>query len=323
MEKQGLISVIIPVYNVEQYLCECVDSVLNQTWQNFEIILVDDGSRDGSPAICDDYAATNSRVRCIHKENGGASSARNVGLDAAKGEYVFFLDSDDWLDTKAFEKLLIPMEDRRIDFSFCEACTVDQDTGGVSFQNYAYWRNYGVGKSREFFYEMVEKKEFHVAVWMILYRRDFLMREHLRFVEKIMYEDCIFAYQVYQQADYAAHIHEYLYHRRYRRNSVMTAKKTAYNFLSAKRAYEEVLVSWKHFDASGKDCPYVARIAHNVLNTYRVLNGSDKRKYSADFAEVKQSIFANDAFSDGGLKASCSGRAAWLLYKAAEKVLHR
>lgn len=95
-------SIIIPVYKVEKYLRQCVDSVLTQTLDDYEIILVDDGSPDGSPVICDEYAAKDGRVKVIHKKNGGLSSARNAGLDVAEGEYVIFLDSDDWWDdTKA------------------------------------------------------------------------------------------------------------------------------------------------------------------------------------------------------------------------------
>lgn len=91
-------SVIIPVFRVENYLRQCVDSVLAQSFKNFEVILVDDGSPDNSPAICDEYALRDKRVHVIHKINGGLSSARNAGLDIAQGEYVMFLDSDDWWD---------------------------------------------------------------------------------------------------------------------------------------------------------------------------------------------------------------------------------
>ncbi|MGN0502455.1 MAG: glycosyltransferase family 2 protein, partial [Ruminococcus sp.] len=93
-------SVIIPVYNVQKYLDECVDSVLNQTYSNFEIILVDDGSTDRSPRICDCYAKKDDRIKVIHKENGGLSSARNCGIRAMTGDYVLFLDSDDFWDNK-------------------------------------------------------------------------------------------------------------------------------------------------------------------------------------------------------------------------------
>ena len=100
-----LVSLIVPVYKVEQYLKRCMDSVLNQTYKNIEVILVNDGSPDNCPALCDEYAKIDSRVRVIHKENGGLSSARNVALDSVKGDYIFFVDSDDWLALDTLEVL--------------------------------------------------------------------------------------------------------------------------------------------------------------------------------------------------------------------------
>ena len=101
-----LISVIVPVYNVQDYLARCLDSILTQTYQNLEIILVNDGSKDHSGAICDEYAARDARVQVIHKENGGLSTARNAGLDLATGEYLSFIDSDDWIASDAYEHLM-------------------------------------------------------------------------------------------------------------------------------------------------------------------------------------------------------------------------
>ena len=101
-----MISIIIPVYKTEPYLRKCVDSVLAQTYTNLEVILVDDGSPDDCGKICDEYAAKDSRVKVIHKENGGLSSARNCGLDVATGKYIGFVDSDDWIDPDMYETLL-------------------------------------------------------------------------------------------------------------------------------------------------------------------------------------------------------------------------
>ena len=106
MLKQPLISIIIPVYNVEQYLDECMESVLNQTYRNLEIILVDDGSKDGSPAMCDKYAAKDKRVQVLHKKNGGPMSACIAGVETARGEYLAFMDSDDWVDLHMIEELV-------------------------------------------------------------------------------------------------------------------------------------------------------------------------------------------------------------------------
>lgn len=102
MEQPVLLSVIVPVYNVEQHLPRCVESILAQTYETLEVILVDDGGTDSSGKICDDYGAKDPRVKVIHKENGGLGSARNAGLDIAQGEYVAFVDSDDWLEPETY-----------------------------------------------------------------------------------------------------------------------------------------------------------------------------------------------------------------------------
>ena len=106
MEQNPLISVIVPVYNVEAWLPRCGDSILSQTYENLEILLVDDGSTDDSGLICEEYAKKDTRIRVIHKENGGLSSARNSGLDAASGEYIGFVDSDDWIEPEMYAEML-------------------------------------------------------------------------------------------------------------------------------------------------------------------------------------------------------------------------
>ena len=106
MRENELLSIIVPVYNTEPYLCRCIDSVINQTYRNLEIILVDDGSADGSGRICDAYAETDARVRVIHQKNGGQANARCAGIEVAKGKYLGFVDSDDWIACEMYENLL-------------------------------------------------------------------------------------------------------------------------------------------------------------------------------------------------------------------------
>lgn len=106
---RATISVIVPVYNVEKYLARCVDSILAQSYENLEVILVNDGSKDTSGRICDAYAGKDSRIRVIHKENGGLSSARNAGIDAASGDYITFVDSDDWIEIQSYEWMMETM----------------------------------------------------------------------------------------------------------------------------------------------------------------------------------------------------------------------
>lgn len=102
----SLVSIIVPVYNTENYLCRCIDSILSQTYENIEVILIDDGSRDSSPSICDSYADHDSRIRVFHLENGGVSAARNYGMSVMRGDYFIFLDSDDWLESNTVSSAL-------------------------------------------------------------------------------------------------------------------------------------------------------------------------------------------------------------------------
>ena len=115
MEEKPLISVIVPIYNVKPYLEQCIESIVNQTYTNLEIILVDDGSGDGSGAMCDEYAIKESRIKVIHKENGGLVSARKAGIQIATGDYVTYVDGDDWLDEDAYESLLNSLDGKMPD----------------------------------------------------------------------------------------------------------------------------------------------------------------------------------------------------------------
>lgn len=123
-----LISVIVPVYKAERYLGECVDSILNQTYESFELILVDDGSPDNSGKICDEYAKKDERVKVIHKENGGVSSARNTGIDNAAGEYIAFVDSDDTVDKQYLELMCNKLEETNSDLCFCHFNIFDENS---------------------------------------------------------------------------------------------------------------------------------------------------------------------------------------------------
>ncbi|MCM1292334.1 MAG: glycosyltransferase [Bacteroides sp.] len=121
------ISVIVPVYNAECYLRECVDSILAQTFADFELILVDDGSKDSSTAICDEYAARDPRVRVIHQANAGVSAARNAGLDAARGEWISFVDADDWIEPEMLGDLICKAQEKNADVVSCDFCFAYSD----------------------------------------------------------------------------------------------------------------------------------------------------------------------------------------------------
>ena len=123
-----IISVIVPVYNTEKYLHRCIDSILAQTFTDFELLLIDDGSKDNSGKICDEYAAKDSRVRVFHKENGGVSSARNLGLDNAQGEWIAFVDSDDYISPQMYELLYKKSLNDSSELVYCDIYMIYKDT---------------------------------------------------------------------------------------------------------------------------------------------------------------------------------------------------
>lgn len=183
-----LLSVIIPVYNVKPYLEKCVESIVDQTYHNLQIILVDDGSTDGSQTICDELAQKDSRIVVIHKENGGLSTARNVGMDRAKGYYIAFVDSDDWLERNMYEVLINQLEAHDADLVACSfyECKGDEKKAvGDS-------KNISVFNTEEIF---INKNQLRFLVWNKVFRRSFV--EKLRFVPGQVYEDFHFCRQVF------------------------------------------------------------------------------------------------------------------------------
>ncbi len=214
------VSVIVPIYNVEKYLNRCVDSVLSQTLTDLEVILVDDGSPDNCGKICDQYAEKDGRIKVVHKKNGGLSSARNAGLDVATGEYIFFLDSDDWLENDGLEMLYQKATETGVDF--------------VRFRPYkANWPNlpelapYTDGPSCELrsgYYDRgdIEREVLTrilatdsmtlgptVSACMALYKSSFIRENNLRFDEEVKNsEDVIFSAEVIYSANSFYYIEE-------------------------------------------------------------------------------------------------------------------
>jgi len=126
--EENLVSVIIPVYNVEKYLDKCVESVINQTYKNLEIILVDDGSPDACPQMCDNWVKKDKRIKVIHKQNGGQGSARNMALDVCKGDYICFVDSDDFVEPDYVQELLSACLNNNADIAICKIRNINEST---------------------------------------------------------------------------------------------------------------------------------------------------------------------------------------------------
>ena len=182
------ISIIVPVYRAEAVLPTCVESVFAQTFQDWELLLVDDGSPDKSGRLCDEYAARDPRVRVFHKGNGGVSSARNLGMREARGEYLFFIDADDWIDAKAFERLWTALEEAGADSAGCAHWNVEP--GGRRWAEPAAMPA-GVYGREEFRRGIVDRllgqrlgrpgEVLNGFIWRFLFRRDIIAAHDIRF----------------------------------------------------------------------------------------------------------------------------------------------
>lgn len=166
-EMDRLVSVIVAVYNIEEYLPRCVDSILAQTYEKLEIILVDDGSTDKSGRICDEYAEKDSRIQVIHKKNGGLSDARNAGMDIATGEYIGFVDGDDWIDRDMYRAMYEACEKENAQIAACrykqitKSGVIDASTGNsVSLSKIEALEIYICGDERYLIYNSVWSKLF-------------------------------------------------------------------------------------------------------------------------------------------------------------------
>lgn len=222
-----LVSVIVPIYNVERYLDECLQSILSQTYENLDIILVDDESPDRCPAMCDEYANLDSRIRVIHKKNGGLGFARNTGLIIAKGEYVIFVDSDDYLAETAVETLLRYAREHDAQFVKAAFKKVDDnrtvlynkeqpfqrfDRGGIEYE----LRPRMLGSSPD------KSDSIEMSVWATLYSMDIVKSENLKFDSErvIVSEDMPFNLSYLSHCNTALLIEEMIYCYRYNPDSL-------------------------------------------------------------------------------------------------------
>ena len=210
-----LISVIVPVYKVEAYLDRCVQSIVDQTYQNLEIILVDDGSPDNCPAMCDAWAAKDSRIKVIHKENGGLSDARNVGMAVAAGEYISFLDSDDWVDIHFLQVLYDLIVRTNADIAECRFVTTFGESSLPTFSE-----EITVCTPEEALVRHIQMTMFKQVVWNKLYRKNII---NVQFEKGKCHEDEFWTYQIIANCKRLAHIEKALYFYFQRADSIMGA----------------------------------------------------------------------------------------------------
>ncbi|MBD8071307.1 glycosyltransferase family 2 protein [Bacillus sp. PS06] len=280
------ISVIIPVYNVENYLHRCVDSVLNQTFQEFEIILINDGSTDKSGGICDDYAQRDSRITVIHKKNARVAAARNDGLKMAKGKYVSFIDSDDWIEPEMFQRMITKADEYQLDFIMC-----DYKKRSDSYeQNKTQPIRSGFYSKENIVNElykcliMFDDIEFPPTIsnWVCFFRAEFLKCYNLKYDEDIHYcEDSLFGSKVMYHANNFYYLKDhYYYNYFYNPNSTTNTynEQKWQSYLKINERLKKYFESTNEFDLS-------RQIKINML--YFSLNELGQIKYSTNNFEQR------------------------------------
>ncbi len=226
------ISVIVPVYNVEQYLERCVDSIINQTYTNLEIILVNDGSTDNSGKLCDELAKKDERIRVIHKENGGLSDARNRGIDESESDLVGFIDSDDYIDSDMYEVLLKNLNDTDADLSMCALYDVYNNTPEAQVTNKETWKL----SSEQAIKMVMEAKILSVTAVNKLYRKSLFT--DLKFEVGKIAEDAFIMIKLLDKCEKIVATNEKKYYYVHRENSI-TTQKFSTKFLNVIEAYEQ------------------------------------------------------------------------------------
>lgn len=230
MEK---ISIIAPVYQVEKYIGQCIESVINQTFKNFELILIDDGSKDKSGNICDEYAKRDKRIHVVHTENKGAASARNRGLDLATGKYIAFVDGDDYLAENMLDKLYKVITQENCDVVVCDFLNLHANPD----KDFSLQLSDSKVSGREILSHLKNQKNYGVwtIVWNKLYKKEIL--KDLRFPEGKYFEDEIFSDQLYLRCNEVQVISDVLYYHRVLETSTMNTQKIR-NYLDLIDAFQ-------------------------------------------------------------------------------------
>lgn len=272
---EPLVSVIVPIYNIEAYVGRCVDSLLEQTYRNLELFLVDDGSTDGSGPLCDRYAAQDARVRVLHKQNGGLSDARNAALDVAQGEYIVFVDGDDWVSPYYVEHLFLALQKAGTEVAIsCFAETFEGQTAAAPVREL---QGYEALRQTEWLERMLYQNGIECSAWGKLYSRKVL--ENLRYPVGKLYEDIPVTYAVLKRANGAAYIRNVDYYYFQRTDSI---QNVAFNprkldgVTHCRAMMEDVQ---KNFPELGRaaECRYLSTVC-NILFQIRDKEHESERK---------------------------------------------
>lgn len=285
------ISVIVPVYKVEPYLRKCLDSIINQTYRNLEIILVDDGSPDSCGAICNEYAAKDERIKVVHKANGGVASARNVGLDTAIGDYIGWADSDDWIEPEMFETMLRGAEAHDADIAICSRIESYPDH---SFQ--MGWQQTEVFDKEQAIALLVEDNVIRSYLCDKLWKRELF--QDIRFPQLKVFEDMAVMYQLFMRAERVVCLPDILYHYEHH-DAGLTAAPSLESRVNFYRVTQERYEALEHDfpQLTERLAPVLAEAAIRIWTAYYDAPKEERRAYDAQIKDMA-------AFCRGHYKAA-------------------
>ncbi len=278
------ISIIIPVYKVEQYLRKCIDSVLCQSYRDYEIILVDDGSPDSSPQICDEYTEKDKRVKVIHKKNGGLSDARNAGIEIATGDYLVFLDSDDWWDdNNALEDSIAILNQSIPDVLIFGFKKYFQRNGNYSIYSMDMPEN--VNEGNICIKDLLQRNIFITSAWTKFVKRSFFEGDNgIRFVKGQLSEDIEYNCKLLEYCKSIEVSSKYFYIYRQQNSNSITANKGVKNL----QDIAAVIVKYAEIGKNGKNEPLLHYIALQYVLWLTVSNVVEKSKISDLMPQMRQ-----------------------------------
>ncbi len=289
-QQNPCISVIIPVYNVEEYLAECLDSILNQTLRQIEIICINDGSTDSSPKILDEYAKKDNRIRVIHQENKGLSTSRNVGFKIATGEFVYMIDSDDYLELDALEKMYCLCKANRLDILFFDLVSFYDETGETYPSKLKRESCPNVYDGVSFLAYQRSKRAHITSACLIMLRRGFIEENNFQFYPGIIHEDELFCFQILMEAKRVTFVNWKFYHRRIRANSITTTSKSARNAIGYFVSMQEML-------RYGLKANWGKEKEEQIMRSFNGMKISTKQIYDQISDEEKAKLVFDNAFS--------------------------
>lgn len=296
-----LISVIIPVYNIEKYIEKCIRSIVNQTYRNLEIILVDDGSTDKSGWICDEYAKTDVRIRVIHKENEGLSDARNSGLNICKGKYIGFVDGDDWIANDMYEFLYQTLTEYNADVVVC-GHYIEGDNGVYDSENAE--GSLKIYNSHEAVYAVVKDQEIHSYAWDKLYKKELF--EGIRYPSGRYVQDIFTTYKVFMNVNKVVCNNQPKYYYYQRRDSIQRTRGNKLNW-DQFCAYKEMKENLDEFPELYEFITIrLAGYGYAVYNCFLLKNASDIK-------EEKCKIIIKETINDCRREIIQNGWGDWKL----------